>query len=259
VPAYSYVVRKKGVVEVGTGACANCHSRVLADGSYLRGAQGNFPVERAYAEQLRRAHLQKVPNRLAVGLLLSPEETDHWTEGLNRRSNEEIIATFDAMLPGVAMRPGFSYLDPPKIADLIGVRDRRYLDLTVRLTNRSVTDIAPYGSMCPSFNYFFTRGNAVPAATIAAVSDTMRYTDEQAYAFATYVYSLGSPPNPTRLRSSLGQDNTSSSGNGVHCATLRRSIRTTKLFRPVISRPRQVIEQSTPFSIFGLVLMRELG
>ena len=196
VPAYSYVVRKKGVVEVGTGACANCHSRVLADGSYLRGAQGNFPVERAYAEQLRRAHLQKVPNRLAVGLLLSPEEIDHWTEGLNRRSNEEIIATFDAMLPGVAMRPGFSYLDPPKIADLIGVRDRRYLDLTVRLTNRSVTDIARYGSMCPSFNYFFTRGNAVPASTIAAVSDTMRYTDEQAYAFATYVYSLESPPNP---------------------------------------------------------------
>jgi hypothetical protein len=102
------------------------------------------------------------------------------------------------------MRPGFSYLDPPKIADLIGVRDRRYLDLTARHMHRSVADIARYGSMCPSFNYFFTRGNTVPEATIAAVSDIERYTDEQAYAFATYVYSLESPPNPNR-RSELTQ------------------------------------------------------
>jgi hypothetical protein len=198
VPAYSYVVRKKGVVEVGTGACANCHSRVLTDGTYVPGAQGDFPVERAYAEQLRRAHVRKLSNRLAVGLLLSPEEINNWTDGLNQRSNEEIIGLFDAMPPGVAMRPGFSYLDPPKIADLIGVRDRRYLDLTARLMHRSVTDIARYGSMCPSFNYFFTPGNAVPATTIAAVSGIMRYTDEQAYAFATYVYSLKPPPNPNR-------------------------------------------------------------
>jgi hypothetical protein len=198
VPAYSYVIRKRGVVEVGTGACANCHGRVLTDGAYVPGGQGNFPVERAYAEQLRRAHVQKFPNRLAVGLLLSPEEIDHWTEGINRRSNEEVIALFDAMPPGVAMRPGFSYLDPPKIADLIGVRDRRYLDLTARHMHRSVIDIARYGSMCPSFNYFFTRENTVPASTITAVSDVMRYTDEEAYAFAMYVYSRESPVNPNR-------------------------------------------------------------
>jgi hypothetical protein len=198
VPAYSYVIRRKGVVEVGTGACANCHSRVLANGTYIPGGPGNFPVERAYAEQLRREHLQKIPNRLAADLLLSPREIEQWTEGLYQRSNEEIIATFDAMIPGVAMRPGFSYLDPPKIADLIGVRDRRYLDLTARLRHRSLADIARYGSMCPSFNYFFTRGSAVPEATMAAVSESMRYTDEQAYAFASYVYSLEPPRNPNK-------------------------------------------------------------
>src|SRR5262249_1066507 len=33
VPALSYVIRKKGVIEVGSGACANCHSRVLLDGT----------------------------------------------------------------------------------------------------------------------------------------------------------------------------------------------------------------------------------
>jgi hypothetical protein len=78
------------------------------------------------------------------------------------------------------------------------VRDRHYLDLTARLRHRSLADIARYGSMCPSFNYFFTREDAVPEATMAAVSESMRYTDEQAYAFASYVYSLEPPRNPNK-------------------------------------------------------------
>ena len=45
------------------------------------------------------------------------------------------------------MRTGFSYLDPPKIADLIGLRDRKYLDMTARLRHRSIADIMRYGTM----------------------------------------------------------------------------------------------------------------
>ncbi|MGA7238792.1 MAG: hypothetical protein WBY44_24130 [Bryobacteraceae bacterium] len=61
VPAYFYVIRKKDIIEVGSGSCANCHSRVLPDGTYLPGAQGNFPFDRAYAESLRREPTAKVP------------------------------------------------------------------------------------------------------------------------------------------------------------------------------------------------------
>ena len=67
----------------------------------------------------------------------------------------EIPAISDAMVPGVVMRSGFSYLDPAKTADLIGIRDRRYLDLTARLLHRSVADIARYGSMCWASNGLF--------------------------------------------------------------------------------------------------------
>jgi len=190
VPAYSYVIRKKGVVEVGAGGCVTCHSRVLPDGTYIAGAQGNFPVERAYVESLRRGHLEKIPPLFASGLLLPPQQVAEFTEHLYERSNEEIIATFEAMIPGVVMRSGFGYLDPPKVADLIGVRDRRYLDLTARLIHRSLLDIARYGSMCWASNYFFSNRDSVPEEAIAAVSDSMRYSDEQAYAFALYVYSL---------------------------------------------------------------------
>lgn len=198
VPAYSYVIREKGKVEVGTGSCANCHSRVLGDGTYVPGAQGNFPVERAYAETLRRENPAKAPPRLTAGLLLSPAEVSRWTERLYERRSDEVIAVSDAMIPGVAMRSGFSYLDPPKIADLIGVRYRHFLDLTARLVHRSAADIARYGSMCWASNYFFSKDSSISAAAINAVSGSMRYSDSQAYAFATYVYSLQPPHNPNR-------------------------------------------------------------
>ena len=196
-PAYSYAIRKKGLVELGSGSCATCHSRVLPDGSYLPGAQGDFPIERAYAETLRRRKGAAEP-RLTAGLLMSPADIARWTDRLYERSKQDIIAVFEAMIPGVAMRNGFSYLDPPKIADLIGVRDRQYLDMTARLIHRSADDVARYGSMCWASNYFFSADSALPESATKSVSDGMRYTDEQARAFAAYVYSLTPPKNPYR-------------------------------------------------------------
>jgi hypothetical protein len=198
VPGIYYVIRKKGTVELGIGSCATCHGRVLPDGTYISGAQGNFPVERAYAEGLRRELPKRPQPRLTAGLLFSPVEVARWTEHLYDRSAEEIIAISSAMIPGVAMRSGFSYLDPAKVADLIGIRDRRYLDLTARLLHHSLPDIARYGSMCWASNYFFSRGNVDFEAVVSSVAESMRYSDEQAYAFALYLYALKPPRNPNR-------------------------------------------------------------
>jgi hypothetical protein len=48
-PFVNYVVRQKGTVELGSFACATCHTRVMPDGSVLKGAQGNIPFDRAMA------------------------------------------------------------------------------------------------------------------------------------------------------------------------------------------------------------------
>src|SRR4030095_3223800 len=45
--SFRYVVREKGKVELGTISCAMCHTRVMPDGTVIKGAQGNFPFERA--------------------------------------------------------------------------------------------------------------------------------------------------------------------------------------------------------------------
>ena len=39
-PFVQYVIRKKGLAEFGAASCADCHSRVMPDGSILIGAQG---------------------------------------------------------------------------------------------------------------------------------------------------------------------------------------------------------------------------
>jgi hypothetical protein len=47
-------------------------------------------------------------------------------------------------------------------------------------------------------NYFFSASGPVPEDRLADPKTQLRYTDEQAYAYSLYVYSLQSPPNPNR-------------------------------------------------------------
>jgi hypothetical protein len=53
-PNLRYVVRKRGVVELGSFSCGMCHTRVQPDGSIIKGAQGNFPGDRTIAFSLRQ-------------------------------------------------------------------------------------------------------------------------------------------------------------------------------------------------------------
>jgi mono/diheme cytochrome c family protein len=198
VPGYYYVVRKKGEVELGLFSCATCHSRVLPDGTLVSGAQGNFPVESAYGYALRKNPLKKPEARLEAGLNFNPSERKRLTDGLYDRPTEEIAAVHEAMIPGIAMRSGFSYLDPPKIADLIGLKDRKYLDMTARLQHRSIGDVMRYGTMFGGINYFFSATRQVREQDLTDPKKLFRYTDEQAYAYSLYVYSLRPPPNPNR-------------------------------------------------------------
>jgi hypothetical protein len=60
-PFTRYVIRTKGIVEVGGGACLMCHARIMPDGTLVKGAQGNFPVDRAIAYNLRE-QASRTPN-----------------------------------------------------------------------------------------------------------------------------------------------------------------------------------------------------
>src|SRR5262245_57635502 len=60
-PFYRYVVRQKGKIEIGLASCGMCHTRVMPDGSTLRGAQGNLPFDRAIAWDWKHQSLVMTP------------------------------------------------------------------------------------------------------------------------------------------------------------------------------------------------------
>ena len=198
-PYFQYVVRKKGVLELGTLSCAHCHTRVMPDGTAFGGAQGDdFFASRAAwiagrrgsgPEQERRI---RGATRLAFGAPWAPDSDD-----FENLTIAEYIRRQMAMQPGVIPRQGSSGTHPPKIPSLIGIKEIRYLDSTGLVRHRSIGDLMRYAIVNQGLDITAHFGAFQPASnqTLSA-EDGTRYSDEQLYALALYLYSLKPPPNP---------------------------------------------------------------
>ena len=219
VPFVPYVIRKKGVIEVGQGSCASCHTRVMPDGSIIKGAQGNLSPQRVFAYRVRRdaakakdqeqylAFLRNFEKRGfygPVGLRSDPEwQFDHM-------SIDEIASANEAFLPGVATRERGSAFHAIQVPDLIGVKDRRYLDRTGLQRQHSVVDMMRYAALNQGAERLASYGGFIPVDVprFQKLPDLdkplpgslfPRYSDEQLYALTLYLYSLQPPPNPNKF------------------------------------------------------------
>jgi hypothetical protein len=201
VPFYRYVIRQKGAVRVGILGCAMCHTRVLPDGAVLKGAQGNFPFDRAFAYNYRTGGGNPQSARgLEHKLYATPWVHPDRLAELEGMSIEQIAAQHDRVPAGVLARNRTSPLTPVQVPDLIGVKDRLYLDRTGLQQHRSIGDLMRYAALnqggddLASFAGFIPNGSPLPDPDKAF----RRYSDEQLYALALYVYSLQPPPNPNK-------------------------------------------------------------
>ncbi len=202
----SYVIRKKGVVETGSTACSACHTRLMPDGSFIEGAQGN------YADGI----LTDVPpgRQPAQNKFLDFLWVNFGTPWIETR------AAFDVSMlaiphadqyPGVLSRQGTSALHPPHIPSLIGVQDIKYLDSTGLVRHRSIGDLMRYAAINTGLDTLAHYGDFQPAASQQVsgmgAEDGTRYSDEQLYALAMYIYSLKPPGNlnPVDDRSRRGE------------------------------------------------------
>ena len=193
-PFYRYAIRTKGKVEMGTNSCGTCHTRLLPDGSLLKGAQGNFPFDRTTAFRTRtRLNNLDIARRNEKGLFGVP-----WLdfEKIDQLSLEEIIGLHDAIPPGVAARDRTSPRYPVVVGDLIGLADRKYLDRTGLVQHRSLGDVMRYSASVLSMDLFASFGGFVPRKDLQNLE---RYSDEQLYALTLYLYSLRPPPNPNKF------------------------------------------------------------
>jgi hypothetical protein len=206
-PYARYVIRKKGEVKVGNLACAMCHTRVMPDGSIIKGAQGNFPFDRAIAFLLRTAPLPE-QQRLELQrgfirqLFAAPWLRPDPQARAEQMSLAEIISTHEAIPPGVLARHGTSCFSPVQVPDLIGVKDRRYLDRTGLVRQRTIGDLMRYAALNQDADLLARHGDFIPdGKDFRELPDPTlrsRYSDEQLYALALYVYSLVAPPNPNK-------------------------------------------------------------
>jgi hypothetical protein len=206
-PFSRYVIRKKGVVEVGSGACLMCHARVMPDGTLLKGAQGNFPVDRVIGFNLRAQgagapdagqFLQsiRVGQRLFFAMpWLRPDPAAR----VDTMTLEDIARVYGTIPPGVTTRVNLSVFTPAQIPDLIGVEDRRHLDHTGIVLQRSIADLMRYVALVQGANSFDRFGDFALLDSLPSASAVERYSDEQLYALARYLYSLKPPPNPNRV------------------------------------------------------------
>jgi hypothetical protein len=202
-PFYSYVIREKGQVDLGSFSCAMCHTRILPDGATIRGAQGNFPFEVVLASTFRKGRF-KLPDvqafkRSNYSAPWIPDGPQRLLEGL---SILQLVALEEAIPAGVLARHRSSPLSPPHIPSLIGVEDRRYLDATGLQRQHSMVDLMRYAALNQGVDDLASYAGFVPAdvpnfRTVPEPREASpRYSDEQLYALALYLYSLQPPPNP---------------------------------------------------------------
>jgi len=202
-PYFRYVIRQKGKIELGTVSCAMCHTRVMPDGSTIKGAQGNFPFDRAAvfkaSQNLTLERLRDIQRSLFGAPWIKPDPQ----EGLDQRSVADVAEWHSAIPPGVIARQGTSPLYPAQVPDLIGVRERKYLDHTGLVRHRSVNDLMRYSALNQGADDLASYGGFIPAArdfrTLPDPAVRGRYSDEQLYALALYLYSLQPPANPNKF------------------------------------------------------------
>jgi hypothetical protein len=90
------------------------------------------------------------------------------------------------------------------VPDLIGIKDRRYLDHTGLVRQRDIGDLMRYaalnqGGEALSRNAGFRPTELLFDGKLPDPAKLGRYSDEQLYALALYIYSLKPPRNPNKF------------------------------------------------------------
>jgi hypothetical protein len=201
IPAERYVIRQKGLVEEGNGtSCAACHTRVLPDGTAVKGGQLDF-ARRRDSGRLRNASSPDVARRLReIDWVTSGAPWLTPREEFEKLTNDELARRWDAMPAGVLERQGTSSDFPVRIPSLIGIADIKYLDATGMVRHRSVGDLMRYDIVNTGMDLTAHFGDFQPSSSARPYGvDGTRFSDEQLYALALYLYSLKPPPNPNRF------------------------------------------------------------
>src|SRR5688500_5209730 len=206
IPFLSIVVREKGRMELGNFSCGMCHTKLMPDGSLLKGGQGNFLFSNYFAAMLRmQRDFRKTPDSImnvriksASRLIFEAPWIKHESqERLKTITVEEWLNSFETRT-GVTHRQGTTLGYPVNIPDLFNLKDRKYFDHTGQLLQRDIGDLMRYATLNQNVDRLNTyKGfTAFDAPANPAKSNFSRFSDAQLYALAKYMYTLKPAKNP---------------------------------------------------------------
>jgi mono/diheme cytochrome c family protein len=202
-----WVPTKDGVA-LGFTNCSACHLMLLPDVTPVPGAS-SFAVPNTFRNGLGgaiRAAERTLPGETPFSFSGSigsvayqaygvPWVDDPAGERLRDITQAELNAWVAAGIRGGGVaRFNGSVLYPTKIPDLIGVKDRRYIDHTGTHQHRGIGDLMRYAALVSFAEAVDFAGKRMIAPETKRFKT--RLPDEALYALATYVYSLQPPPNP---------------------------------------------------------------
>lgn len=198
-----WVVDRDRTLKITLAECSACHTRVLPDGTEILGAQGNlnfdvsvdgkiFDRAEAFKARLgpRAAAADRTYRSYAVPWLADDINARFRTMSPEDRNRIDGPPTVSGTFPRFNGSPYFTNHMP----DLIGVKDRTYLDATATHRNRGPEDISRYGILVTDAD----DGAVGPHRVIPDDERPLhtRHSDDAMYALGQYIYALTPPPNP---------------------------------------------------------------
>ena len=193
-------VRTAGGVELSINDCATCHTCLMPDGKLLHGAPFNEsfsfftgPVVSEGNPRIFPGDTQATINYRSFGV---PWVKPDLHESLKTMSEADLFELFVSNIPGTFARSNGSPFYITKVPDLIGFRDRKYIDHTGTHRHRGIGDLMRYAALvgcCDPLDFGPHRMLADAQRRIV-----YRFPDQMLYALAQYIYSLPPPPNPHR-------------------------------------------------------------
>ena len=193
--------------------CANCHVARLSDGTSVPGAPlfavapqrtgppgpgivNQVQLVKGYFDGGSPIRMQSAPIGMrlyrAFGVPWNPTDLHEKLKAVTQAEYGELIAA--GVRGGALPRWNGSIYHPAKIPDLIGIKDRKYIDHTATHLNRGIGDLMRYAALVSwaettDFGPHNMLGND-------AERPNARRSDEALYALSLYIQSLKPPPNP---------------------------------------------------------------
>jgi hypothetical protein len=207
-----WVPTKEGVA-LSIQNCSGCHLLYFSDDTPVPGAPSLAGIARGRRVPLVGAILEA--NRAVTGaapFLMGPEplgarlyqaygmpwKRDDINERLKTFTRAQLGPYLAAASHGGAInRWNGSIFYPSKVPDLIGIKDRKYIDSTATHLHRGIGDLMRYAALVS----FAEAADFGPYAMLQPNTKRAqaRLPDEALYALALYIYSLQPPVNPNPL------------------------------------------------------------